>query len=140
MKKRPKITWLVPLSERVNKPKLRIVEDTTSGSYTVYLRLCGTDIGYVAVHKREVRCSSGNVVVHETHSSLATEHHGKGLGVELYSKAIEYGRDKGYQVVSSRSPSAMARRCWRSKRLNAKHKIVKLVNRFWVVGEADKTV
>jgi len=53
----------------------------------------------------------------ETHSHLREEYRGRGLGLLLYSKAIEVGLNRGLKISSSRAPSEYAERVWNSRRL-----------------------
>jgi GNAT superfamily N-acetyltransferase len=52
-----------------------------------------------------------------THSFLDDRYHGKGLGVLMYARAIQWCLDNGFQVKSSGNSSLKARRVWKSKSL-----------------------
>lgn len=53
-----------------------------------------------------------------THPYLSSKYRGKGLGVLLYAKAIQWCLDNGFKVQSTGYTSRMAKRVWRSKSLS----------------------
>lgn len=73
----------------------------------------------------------------ETHSWLSNKFHGKGLGLQIYKRAIALARRKGFDIASSTNYSAMAERLWKSKRLRKKHKIVKKGKRYRVLAPSS---
>lgn len=85
-------------------------------------------IGWVRLEKNYWR-------YYETHSSLDHLFRAKGLGVLLYSYAINFGIERDWRVRSSLSPSAHAIRLWRSKRLNQIFNIVERRGRFVVISK-----
>lgn len=86
--------------------------------------------------------SIGNIVlqeykqnIFETHVSLGESYRNKGLGVFLYTYAINYARKRHWKVTSSTTPSIFAQRAWKSKRLRSKFEIRKIGNRYNVRGK-----
>jgi GNAT superfamily N-acetyltransferase len=59
----------------------------------------------------------------ETHSNLDSAFHGKGYGVKLYARAIQWALENGYKIRSSGASSAMAQRVWRGNRIREKFTI-----------------
>ena len=109
------------------------------GRYIVELRAGRELFGQVRVVRVEGIAGSRRTVLWETHSRIEDQsQRGRGLGVALYSAAIEHGLSRGYRVTSSMGPSADALRCWRSQRLNALYKISYLGRRYWVAGRRDE--
>lgn len=100
--------------------------------YTVSLMFGGTVVGTVYCYDTTVRCATRKIRVYETHSRLEPEHRGKGLGLAMYSAAIDYGLERGDAVVSTYSPSAFAQRVWCSTRLAKAYLVSKLNKRYWV--------
>lgn len=62
-------------------------------------------IGFVSLYRQR----SG---VYETHSSLDSKYHHKGLGALMYASAIEWGLKNKHTVRSSGNSSNQARRVW----------------------------
>lgn len=60
----------------------------------------------------------------ETHSNLEPSFHGKGFGVKIYARAIQWALENGFKVESSGSSSTEAQRVWRGKRLKQKFRII----------------
>lgn len=79
----------------------------------------GRDVGRVVLER-------GIGKVFETHSSLANDYHGKGLGTLLYAKAIAWTLNHGFKVKSSGDSSDMAKRVWESKGLRKHFNIRKI--------------
>ena len=111
---------------------IRVKPDGSFTDYVVELVFEHEHVGTVRVVEATARCGGYAVKVHETHSNLDKEHRGKGLGLVMYSAAISHGLSKGYTVVSSRSPSALAQRVWCSKRLTETYLVSKFDKRWWV--------
>lgn len=91
-------------------------------------------IGNVSVYRVSSVGAGSKIVIHETHAQLDDEFHQMGLGLLIYSQAIEHGLKKGYNVASSSGPSAEAQRVWTSRRLKEKYDVVKLARRWCVFG------
>jgi GNAT superfamily N-acetyltransferase len=67
-------------------------------------------IGYINLYK-------GWDKTYTTHSYLEDKYHGKGLGVLLYAKSIQWCLDNGCRARSSGASSKKAQRVWKSKGL-----------------------
>lgn len=71
----------------------------------------------------------------ETHSSLDDALQNKGLGILMYSHAIQLALDNGYKICSSEhiEMTPEAESLWESKRLREEYSITRSSDRFWVV-------
>jgi GNAT superfamily N-acetyltransferase len=65
---------------------------------------------------------------YETHSQLNPPYQNKGLGLLIYQRAIEFCLMNGYRISSSCSPSLMAQRLWKSRKLRSNFKVRKIKN------------
>lgn len=125
-------TWYVGLMQLPAGYAISVTPKENFTDYTVKLKFNGKEIGSVNVVEASANCAGHPVRVYETHSNLDQGHRGKGLGLALYSEAIAYGLRKGYTVTSSYSPSALAQRVWRSKRLAEAYLVSRFARRWWV--------
>lgn len=88
------------------KPK-RYLEEV---SVQLYCKNTSKPVGYVNLIRY-------NPKSFETHSSLDSEYHGKGIGTKMYARAIQWCLENGYKARSSGGSSEMATRVWEGKTL-----------------------
>lgn len=96
------------LESRVNIVQFRLIE-IESRTETGYVELVETPFGHW-----------------ETHTFLDEELRGKGLGIELFSRAFKQSLEKHRRVMSSTYTSDAAIRLWESKTLNKLYEIEKV--------------
>lgn len=110
---------------------LTVIESNGSSEYVVALHHRGSRIGHVRVVRVRPIVAGRRIELWETHSQLSPTYHNRGLGIVLYSAAIEWGLSRGRRVTSSRRSSSDAVRCWSSRRLGAAFSVVRIGERFW---------
>jgi GNAT superfamily N-acetyltransferase len=94
---------------------------------------CLFDDNYPVVTATLVKTGAGHW---ETHMGpMKKRYRGKGLGIKLYKKMINYGLNRGYRVCSSTHTSPDARRVWKSARLNKEYDIVWRGKYYEVLGK-----
>lgn len=86
----------------------------------------------MTLYVQRLVCARHLVEVYETHSYLDSAEWNKGLGLAMYSSAIDHGLSKGRNVVSSQSPSIYAQRVWQSTRLAEAYVVNRFNKRWWV--------
>lgn len=69
-----------------------------------------------------------------TQSGIDAPYRNQGLGIVLYSTAIDHGLSKGYTVTSGTMTSGEAHRLWLSSNLNRMYDISRDHKRYWVKG------
>ena len=122
----------VPIKIGRRKHTLKIVKIKIKPGRFYYFNgfLDGEYIGHVRILGRNGR--------YETHSSiLDIKYRNKGIGIELYSAAIEFCNRYNLEISSTKSPSDCAKRLWRSKRLRDRF-VIRRKDKRWVATKRKR--